>query len=54
MARSKRQPQVVVRVSYVIDPDNAKAAQEILNEGFRRAITRAMHEHKQKEQGGVA
>lgn len=44
----------MVRVSYVIDPENARAAQEILNEGFRRAITRAMHEQKQKKQGGVA
>lgn len=55
VARTRREPEVVVRVTYVTDPENARAAQEILNEGFRRALTKLIHEKRRKEtEGGVA
>ncbi|HWI63222.1 MAG TPA: hypothetical protein VNT75_15370 [Symbiobacteriaceae bacterium] len=48
MAR-RREPEVIVRVTYVNDPERARAAQEILKEGFRRGMLRAMAEKKQQE-----
>lgn len=49
MARSRHNPAVIVRLTHVVDPEQAHAAQEILREGFRRALTRALHEKSQKE-----
>lgn len=47
MAR-RQEPAVVVRLSYVVDPENARAAQEILNQGFQRALTRAIADRKRQ------
>lgn len=47
MAR-RQEPDVVVRVTYVVDPENARAAQDILSQGFQRALTRAMADQKRQ------
>jgi hypothetical protein len=49
MARRSSDPEFIVRVSYVVDPDNARAAQDILREGFRRGLLRLIHENRQKD-----
>lgn len=49
MAR-RQEPEVIVRVTYVDDPERARAAQAILKEGFRRGLLRLMAD-KQKQQG---
>lgn len=49
MARRRQEPEVIVRVTYVNDPERARAAQEILKEGFRRGLLRALAE-KQRQQ----
>lgn len=51
MAR-RQEPEVIVRVTYVSDPERARAAQEILKEGFRRGMLRLMAE-KQRLQDGL-
>jgi len=48
MAGRKRDPEFVVRVSYVIDPENARAAQDILKEGFRRGLLKLVHDNRRK------
>ena len=45
MAR-RQEPEVIVRVTYVDDPERARAAQEILKEGFRRGLLRLMAERQ--------
>lgn len=45
MAR-RQEPEVIVRVTYVDDPERARAAQEILKEGFRRGLLRLMSERR--------
>lgn len=52
MARRQAEPEVIVRVEYVVDPENAKAAQEILKEGFRRAFLKHLTEKRQAEPPG--
>jgi len=55
LSHSTGPPKVVVNVKYVTDPKNAKAAQDILTEGFRRALSHIIHEKSQKEKNdGVA
>lgn len=49
MARNAREPDVIVRVTYVDDPENARAARDIVKEGFRRALTRALTEKRRTE-----
>lgn len=49
MRRSKREPEVVMRVGYIIDPESARAAQKILKDGFRRALARAIAERGRKD-----
>lgn len=39
--RLERKPEVIVRVSYVTDTKEARAAQEILKMGLRRALAQA-------------
>ncbi|HYF91945.1 MAG TPA: hypothetical protein VD969_06840 [Symbiobacteriaceae bacterium] len=51
MAR-RQETEVIVRVTYVNDPERARAAQEILKEGFRRGMLRVMDE-KQKRQDSL-
>lgn len=49
MSRKGDDPDVIVRVSYVTDPENAKAAQEILKEGFRRGLLKKIQGNTRKD-----
>jgi hypothetical protein len=49
MARRAPDPEVIVKVTYVTDPANARAAQDILLEGFRRSLLKYLHENERKE-----
>lgn len=51
MARKRPDPEIVLSVSYVTDPEQARAAQQILREGFRRAMVKVLHEQAQKAEG---
>jgi hypothetical protein len=44
MPRRKQEPEVIVHVEYVVDPENVRAAQEILKEGYRRALLKRLKE----------
>jgi hypothetical protein len=47
MARKAQDPAVIVKATYVSDPVNARAAQDILLEGFRRGLVKLRHEDGQ-------
>lgn len=49
MARQRQAPEVVVRVTYVVDPVRARAAQDILQEGFRRGMLKLLEERRRQE-----
>ncbi len=49
--RVQRKPEVIVRVSYVTDPQEARAAQEILKIGLRRALAKLERETPPKDAG---
>ncbi|MDB4897896.1 MAG: hypothetical protein JWN15_4158 [Firmicutes bacterium] len=48
MAVKRPAPEVLVRVTYVSDPGNARAAQAILREGLRRGLVKLLHARAQK------
>jgi hypothetical protein len=48
MARTRRIPEVIVRVPYITDPENARAAQGILQVGFRRGLLKLAAEKARK------
>lgn len=48
MARRVSERQVHVRLSFVSDPESVRAAQEILQEGFRRAMARSAEANLQQ------
>jgi|GEM_PF-6829303 len=45
----ERKPEVIVRVSYVTDDQAARAAQEILKIGLRRALAKLDREIPRKD-----
>jgi hypothetical protein len=51
MAARRPAPEVLVRVTYVSDPENARAAQAILREGLRRGLVKLLHAKAQKGAG---
>jgi hypothetical protein len=51
MAARRPASDVVVRVTYVSDPENARAAQAILREGLRRGAVKLLHARAQKGEG---
>lgn len=48
MARQRQAPAVIVRVTYVVDAERARAAQDILQEGFRRGMLKLLAEQRQQ------
>lgn len=48
MARKRKEPDVIMQVEYVADPDNIQAAQELLKKGFQRAYLKLLCEQQQK------
>lgn len=49
VGRKRQEPVVHTRVRYVADPENARAAQEILAEGIRRALAKAVPDRRQED-----
>jgi hypothetical protein len=50
----QQEPNVVVRVEYIDDPERASAARAILRQGLHRALTRLMAQQAAKTGAGPA
>jgi hypothetical protein len=53
--KSNKKSEIVVRVKYEQNPEEARAAMDILQEGFRRGLRKAIAERSSKtEKDGMA